>query len=116
MDPLVIRFERLGPQPLAGDEQHVGPFVRPVIDEFRPREQRIDQPIALVGGGVGQEGAGFVGGRQRADRVEKGAAQECRVVARRRRRNAQGLQLCQHQLVDEIPPRRGGESFGRKLR
>ena len=35
-NPAVIRLHRLRPQPLAVDQQHVGPFVRPVIDELRP--------------------------------------------------------------------------------
>ena len=38
-NPVVVRLERLRPQPLAGEQQQVGPFVGPVIDELRPRQQ-----------------------------------------------------------------------------
>ena len=60
----------------------------------------------LVRIGVGQKSLRFLGGRQPAGDVDRRAADERRIVAHRRRRNAQRLKLLEHGLVDEILRRR----------
>ena len=106
--PLVERPHRRLWQPTGGDEQQVGPLVRPVIDVFRPLQQSIDQPVAAVGRFIGQELAHLFRSGQRPGAVEEGAADELAVAAQRRRRQVQTLQLLQDQGVDEVVP--GGSS------
>ena len=44
-NPFVVRFDRLGTQTVAGDEQQIGPFVGPVVYELRAPQQIVGQPL-----------------------------------------------------------------------
>ena len=112
-DPFVIGPHRRRAQFLARDEQQVAPFVAPVIDELRAREQRFDEPVALVRCGVGEEGARFFRGRQNAAGVEERAANELAIGAARRRREIERGELFENEIVDPIAPLRFREDFGR---
>jgi hypothetical protein len=63
--------------------QQVGPAVRPVIDVLRPLQQRIDGGRALVGAGVREKRANLFRRGERADHVEKNAADELIIVGGR---------------------------------
>ncbi len=73
------------------------------------RSSRLSTSFArFCGVGIGQEGAGLVGGGQAADDVEMGATQERGVVGRFRRSDAQLLELLPDQAVDEVLAREAG--------
>ena len=80
---LAHRFQQPG-LPFVGRNVRVRPALhqhqverrRQVPREMRRREQAVDQPLALVGGRIGEERARFVGRRRHADQVERHAAQE----------------------------------------
>ena len=65
-------------------------------------EQRAHERLALVGTGIGREGAGFFGGRQQADEVEHHAALEGGVVRRRRGRRALGRKPAVEHAVERM--------------
>ena len=56
-NPVVERSDVALTERPARHEQHVGPLVRPEIDELRTLEQRVHEPRALVGCRVGEETA-----------------------------------------------------------
>ena len=67
----------------AAVEDHVPPVAGPVDAVLRVGEQLADEPLALVGRRVEQEGDDVLGRRDVADDVEPGAAEEGGVVAPR---------------------------------
>ena len=78
-DPAVIGLRGVGPEvdgELGLDAQQVAPLHGPVVGELGAFEQAVDEGGAFVGVGVGEELRGFLGGGQRADDVEEGAAEE----------------------------------------
>ena len=125
---LVIRLvgEESVAKPGVEGETGFGTFVdalvaqdsRPLICEkvciFRTREEGVDESIPLVRAGVCEEGSGFLGGRDFARDVEGRAADEGGVVAERRGRNAEALEVGEDEVVDEVF-RGGNGGNGRAL-
>ncbi len=66
----------------------------------------------LPRGGVGEERANFLRGRESSDRVEEGAADEGGVVARRGGLEVELLELSENEGVDEVGPGGGGKRGG----
>ncbi len=114
-NPVIVGPHRRRPQLLAVDQQQVAPLVGPIVDKLRPRQQLLDQLVALVGRRIGQKRAGLLDRGQQADRVDIRPPQKLGVGGRRRWRQVQVLQLRQHQLVDEVAPRGFGKHVGREL-
>lgn len=92
-DPVVIRPHGLRHEFVAIHEEEIAPTMRPVIDELRPLQQRVDETVTFVGGLVGEEGLRFIHRRQNADGVEKRTAQELRVRGTTRGRDVQLAQF-----------------------
>ena len=70
-NPLIIRLERLGPEPRAVEHQEVGPFVGPVIDELGVASSRSIKASRFVAARIGEEGPGLVHRREPADRCRR---------------------------------------------
>ena len=102
--PIVISLESVGAKFFAANQKQIGPTIRPVINELRPREELIDELVALVFDGAGEEGFGLGGRGQRADHIKMRAPGELAVRARRRGFEVELAQLREHELVDEIAP------------
>ena len=83
--------------------QDVGPLQAEQTGVLGTFEQPVDQAGALVRAGVGQVGADFVGRGQRAADVQARAAEEGRVVGRRRGLDSQPPPLSTQQPVDPRP-------------
>src|SRR5690606_19475850 len=81
---------------------------RPMIGILGALQESIDNARSLVGRGIGQKRANFIGGRQPADQVQMHAPQKLRIVARLRRRNAERLELVPDMLVDDVVARQRG--------
>ena len=111
-DPAVIGIDRLGAELRAGDEKDVTPFIGPVIDELGAGKDKLDEPLVLPRGGVGEERANFLRGRESANRVEEGAADEGGVVARGGWLEVELLELGEDEGVDDVGPGGGGEGGG----
>ena len=86
--------------------------MRPVIDELRPLQQRIDDAVAFVGGFVSEESLRFLRRGQNADGIEKRAADEFGVACSCGRRDVQLAKFGQNMLVDEITRLQHGEGGG----
>ena len=114
-DPIVESPHRGRTQLTAGNQQQVGPFVGPIIDEFVLLQEAVDQLGALVFGTVAQEGFHVLGGGQRARSIQVRAADKGRVVRDFRWRDVQLLQLVDHQIVDVVPAREFDIGVGRHL-
>ncbi len=113
-NPIVVRPHRRRLEPLAVDQQQVGPLVGPVVDELRPREQ-LRRSAGRACRATCRPGTA-------AFRRPSAACRSCRGYARRRNSPSPAggdggrfklSQLGQHQLVDEVPPRRLGEHLRR---
>ena len=61
-NPGVVGLHRGWTELRTVDQEQVGPFVGPVIDEFRAGEERVDQSSAFVSAGVFEERFDFFGG------------------------------------------------------
>ena len=105
-DPVVESLCALAAELPARDEQDVGPLVRPVVDELRPLQQRVDEPFPLGGRGVGPEAIHVLGPGEDAGGVEESAPDELGVGAQAGGGEVELLQLGQHQVVDEVAPLR----------
>src|SRR3990172_9058375 len=82
-EPSVQRPDSLHAHAIRIGPQQVGPLVGPEVGVLRTIEQLVDQPLALVQTGVGEEGSRFLGSRQPADRAQIGPAMKRRVARRR---------------------------------
>jgi hypothetical protein len=99
-DPAVERAHVVGPQPSGRDEQEIGPLPGPVVDELGALEQLRHEPIALVGGAVGEERLDLGRVWQDAGGIEIRATNELFVEALARWREVQLAQLLQDEIVD----------------
>ena len=100
-NPVVEGPHRVRTKLAARDQQQIGPFVGPVVDELVALEKLVDQLRALVRRLVGQEVLDFFGGGQNAGGIQIRAADE----SRRRPQTGEGamfrlLQLGEHEVVD----------------
>ena len=102
-------------QLVAVDQQQVGPFVGPVVDELGPRQAALRSACRACPRDVSARNA----------RVSSAVGSTPIVSRYARRRNSASLaggdggmfrlaSLCQHQLVDEVAPRRCGETPRRR--
>ena len=83
--------------------QQVVPEDHPVVGVIDVTgEERADERLALVGTGIGREGAGFFGGRQQADEIQHDAALEGGVVRRRRGRRTLGRKPAVEHAVERM--------------
>ena len=114
-DPAVVGVDGLGPELRAGDEENVAPFIAPVIDELGARKEQLDEPLVLPRRGIGEKGPDLLGGREPADRVEEGAADEGGVVAGGGGLEVELLELGEDEGVDEVGPGGGGKRGGRNV-
>src|SRR6266496_215083 len=80
--------------------KEVAPFHGPVGGELVALEEAVNKGGALVGIGVFEELRGLLGGGERADGVEVDAAEEDGVGAEAGRRDAQAVQVREHERID----------------
>jgi hypothetical protein len=113
LDPGVVDKHRLDADAIGIGPQEVRPLGGPVIGVFRPLQERVHHPLALLRIAVGQKRAGLVRRRQAADDVQVDAAEEFLVVHRLGGRDRQRLELGPDQLVDEVLSRQAGVDFVR---
>jgi hypothetical protein len=85
--------------------EQIAPVPRPLLGELVARQQRVDEPVTLVGAAIGDEGADVGGSGWQAGGVEVDAADELVVAAERGVRNAGRLQPAEDELVDEVTVR-----------
>ena len=107
-NPVAVGRRTLRAEELAIHIQQVGPLVRPVVDEVRTADERVDQRIPLgtrVARVVQECSHGIDRGRQ-TGQIERHAAHELGVRAERRRLELQSLPLGGHQFVDAVEARR----------
>ena len=93
--------------------EQVGELQCPVVNKARTAEQLVGELGALGGGSVLGERGGNFSRRQRAGQVEVEAAGEGRVVAGRRGREAERLELLEDRVINGVLPR--GEVGGPNL-
>ena len=108
-NPIVIRPHRRSFKLFAADQQKVGPFVGPVIDEFGPPKKRLDHLVAFTGSFIRKKITRFLRGWQNAGRIQESAAKELFIAAARRRRQVQVLELFQNKIIDKTSPFRVGK-------
>ena len=101
-DPIVEDAHAVVVELALFDLEEVGPFQGPEVGELGTLEKGVDEPGALVGGGVGDEGLGVGGGRDEAEEVEPGAADEEGVAAQIGGVHAQEAQFLEDLFVDVV--------------
>ena len=85
--------------------KHLGPLHHPDVAELLAREQRVDELLALLRVGVGQELLALGRRRQQADQVDVDAAEEHLVGADVRRDDVQLVELRVDVGVDVVERR-----------
>ncbi len=120
-DPIAEQLHAFAAEELRIHLQHVGPFVRPVVHEFRRADQLVDHGIALFphGASLGDERAHLVRGGGQAGEIEIHTAQKIGIGAEFRRLDAHALPLGGHEFIDAAPGFRllpGEPACGRPLR
>ena len=112
-DPAVIGLHGVGPQvdgKLGLDPQQVAPLHGPVVGEFPPRKQPVDQQAPLVR--IASWRNCWASGRgQGPDDVQVHPAEKYSIGTEVGRLDAQTLKLAEDQLVDFALRRRGRAAF-----
>ncbi len=114
-EPPIEVVNRLDADPVRVRAQEVGPLAGPEVGVFGLVQEVGDQPVALLGRGVVEVRADLVRGRQAADGVEVGAAEEGGVVRRFGGGEAEGLELGPDVLVNEVAAGERGVEVGGDL-
>ena len=92
--------------------QQVAEEHRPAIRPFRRFQERVDQPLALVRGGIGEELEHLVLLRYAASQIETDTAEELRVRRQVGERHAGRFSGLLDAVVDAIASRCGGRCAG----
>ncbi len=106
--PLIERVDALHADAVRIRAQQIGAFVRPEIGVERAGEQALDELRALVGRLIRDESGSLLRSGQRADGIERCAAQKLAVRARFRRKEPEPLELRISVLIDEVAHRQPG--------
>ena len=80
--------------------RHVQPIAAPTLSVMRGGQQAVHNPGKGIGGGVLQEGFGFLGGRRQTNQVKISAPDQSSLIRRRGRLQPLILQPSQDEMVD----------------